>query len=296
MRQVEEQSSGRIRLAPGHLQFHSGALEEGLIEEVDLSGKSKSFDERRRYYRLTSIGRKLTRAEAEKLADLLRVVVQRTSSGGNMSEKIFACFLRLYPSRSARSTRKKAIQLYSDLYRHEAGLLRKTGLWIGLLTDLALGLPQAYRNTYVSTAASPGGAGSAGNATFSVLEQEPIRPGLFFFGSFLSLALFGVLFFVLNHPDVSRARSVSSASTSPIEAVLEKTQSAHIFRAVRQRNLCKRTTLLWMKDEMRKHGKLILLRPHQGGAETQTAIIQREASSIQLAVEARTHTTRTSSG
>jgi len=74
MRQVEEQSGGRIRLGPGTLYSSIQALlEEGLIEEVDLSGKSESFDERRRYYRLTSTGRKLARAEAEKLADLLRV-------------------------------------------------------------------------------------------------------------------------------------------------------------------------------------------------------------------------------
>jgi len=74
MRQVEEQSSGRIRLGPGTLYSSIQALlEEGLIEEVDLSGRSGSSDERRRYYRLTSTGRKLARAEAEKLADLLRV-------------------------------------------------------------------------------------------------------------------------------------------------------------------------------------------------------------------------------
>jgi DNA-binding PadR family transcriptional regulator len=74
MRQVEEQSGGRIRLGPGTLYSSIQALvEEGLIEEVDLSGKSEAFDERRRYYRLTSTGRKLARAEAEKLADLLRV-------------------------------------------------------------------------------------------------------------------------------------------------------------------------------------------------------------------------------
>ena len=74
MRQVEEQSSGRIRLGPGTLYSSIQALlEEGLIDEVDLSGKSESSDERRRYYRLTSTGRKLARAEAEKLADLLRV-------------------------------------------------------------------------------------------------------------------------------------------------------------------------------------------------------------------------------
>jgi DNA-binding PadR family transcriptional regulator len=74
MRQVEEQSGGRIRLGPGTLYSSIQALlGEGLIEEVDLSGKSELLDERRRYYRLTSTGRKLARAEAEKLADLLRV-------------------------------------------------------------------------------------------------------------------------------------------------------------------------------------------------------------------------------
>jgi len=74
MRQVEEQSGGRVRLGPGTLYSSIQALlEEGLIEEVDLSGKSESADERRRYYRLTSTGRKLACAEAEKLADLLRV-------------------------------------------------------------------------------------------------------------------------------------------------------------------------------------------------------------------------------
>jgi DNA-binding PadR family transcriptional regulator len=78
MRQVEEQSSGRIRLGPGTLYSSLQALlEEGLIEEVDLSGGSESSDERRRYYRLTSTGRKLARAEAEKLADLLRVARAR---------------------------------------------------------------------------------------------------------------------------------------------------------------------------------------------------------------------------
>jgi DNA-binding PadR family transcriptional regulator len=78
MRQVEEQSAGRFRLGPGTLYSSLQALlEEGLIEEVDPSGESESSDERRRYYRLTSTGRKLARAEAEKLADLLRVARTR---------------------------------------------------------------------------------------------------------------------------------------------------------------------------------------------------------------------------
>lgn len=74
MRQVEEQTGGRLRLGPGTL-YNSiqSLLEEGLIEEVALSEDAGSGDERRRYYRLTSTGRKAARSEAERLADLLRV-------------------------------------------------------------------------------------------------------------------------------------------------------------------------------------------------------------------------------
>jgi DNA-binding PadR family transcriptional regulator len=74
MRQVEEQTSGRMRLGPGTLYSSIQALlEEGLIEEVDGSSGSAATDERRRYYRLTAAGRRVARSEAERLADLLRV-------------------------------------------------------------------------------------------------------------------------------------------------------------------------------------------------------------------------------
>ena len=74
MRQVEEQTSGRMRLGPGTLYSSIQALlEEGCIEELDSSGDATAAEERRRYYRLTAGGRKLARAEAERLADLLRV-------------------------------------------------------------------------------------------------------------------------------------------------------------------------------------------------------------------------------
>lgn len=74
MRQVEEQTNGRMRLGPGTLYSSiQGMLEEGLIEEINGSSDAEAGRERRRYYRLTSSGRKLARAEAERLADLLRV-------------------------------------------------------------------------------------------------------------------------------------------------------------------------------------------------------------------------------
>ena len=74
MRQVAEQTSGRVRLGPGTLYSSiQSLLEEKLIEEVDVREDAKLGQERRRYYRLTSTGRKLARSEAERLATLLRV-------------------------------------------------------------------------------------------------------------------------------------------------------------------------------------------------------------------------------
>jgi len=74
MRQVEQQTNGRMRLGPGTLYSSiQGLVEEALIEEVDRKPPAGSDMERRRYYRLTTSGRRLARAEAERLADLLRV-------------------------------------------------------------------------------------------------------------------------------------------------------------------------------------------------------------------------------
>ena len=139
-----------------------------------------------------------------------------------MSEKIYAYLLRLYPSRFREEYKEEAIQLYRDLYRHETGLLRRTRLWVGLLADLAVGLPQAYRNTYVSAASSPVVQGLLGIPTFRLLEEEPVRPGSFLFGSVLSLATLGTLSALLSHPTVYRAWNVSGVSRSPLEAVLER--------------------------------------------------------------------------
>jgi DNA-binding PadR family transcriptional regulator len=74
MRQVEEQTGGRMRLGPGTLYSSIQTLVEAkLIEEVDLREDEKLGRERRRYYRLRTAGRKLARSEADRLADLLRV-------------------------------------------------------------------------------------------------------------------------------------------------------------------------------------------------------------------------------
>lgn len=78
MRHVAEQTDGRMRLGPGTLYSSiQTLLQEKFIEEVGLREDVKLGQERRRYYRLTSAGRKLARSEADRLAGFLRVARAR---------------------------------------------------------------------------------------------------------------------------------------------------------------------------------------------------------------------------
>ena len=64
---LEQRLSQTIPMRTGTLyRALSRLMDEGLIEP---SGAAESEDERRRYYRITARGRKIARAEAERLAD-----------------------------------------------------------------------------------------------------------------------------------------------------------------------------------------------------------------------------------
>src|SRR6202521_5120832 len=68
MRQVAKQTCNRMRLGPGTLYSSiQSLLAEKLIEEVGLREDEKIGQERRRYYRLTSAGRKWARSGAKGL-------------------------------------------------------------------------------------------------------------------------------------------------------------------------------------------------------------------------------------
>ena len=74
MRQVADQTRGRVRLGPGTLYSSiRSLLEEKLIEEINPADGEDPERDRRRVYRLSPAGRKLARNEADRLADLLRV-------------------------------------------------------------------------------------------------------------------------------------------------------------------------------------------------------------------------------
>jgi DNA-binding PadR family transcriptional regulator len=69
MQEVERRTDGRIVLHPGTLyRALSRLLDQKLIEELDERPASDRDDERRRYYRLSALGRAVARAETERLA------------------------------------------------------------------------------------------------------------------------------------------------------------------------------------------------------------------------------------
>lgn len=73
MQRVEERTGGRVQLLPGTMYRAFQRLEEtGLIEEADERPDPEVDDRRRRYYRLTDLGRRVAEAEAERLAASVR--------------------------------------------------------------------------------------------------------------------------------------------------------------------------------------------------------------------------------
>ena len=73
MREVDERTSGSVKLGPGTLY---GSLKrmiaDGLIEELEERPDPELDDERRRYYRLTDFGFRVATAEAQRLEQMVR--------------------------------------------------------------------------------------------------------------------------------------------------------------------------------------------------------------------------------
>jgi DNA-binding PadR family transcriptional regulator len=78
MQEVLERTEGAVRLWPATLY---GSLKrligEGLIEESEERPAPEMDDARRRYYKLTRLGRRVLEAECRRLEDLVKMAQKR---------------------------------------------------------------------------------------------------------------------------------------------------------------------------------------------------------------------------
>lgn len=75
MQEVLERTEGKVRLWPATLYGTLKRLiDDDLIEESEERPAPELDDARRRYYRLTKLGRRVLAAESERLEYLVRVI------------------------------------------------------------------------------------------------------------------------------------------------------------------------------------------------------------------------------
>jgi DNA-binding PadR family transcriptional regulator len=73
-REVLRRTNGRLNLGAGALYGSIARMvERGLIEESETRPDLHLDDERRRYYRITPLGRRVAQAEASRMRDLVRL-------------------------------------------------------------------------------------------------------------------------------------------------------------------------------------------------------------------------------
>ena len=74
MQEVETNTKGQVLMGPGTLYGSiKRMLQTGLIEESDERADPEMDDQRRKYYKLTNLGRRVLNMEAERLASQVMI-------------------------------------------------------------------------------------------------------------------------------------------------------------------------------------------------------------------------------
>ena len=143
-----------------------------------------------------------------------------------MSEKIYTRLLRLYPSSFRRRYEGEALQLIRDRFRDETGFLKRARLWWDLVSDVLVGLPQAYWNSNATTEAASLSPNAEGIPSFKLLDEDPIGRGSILLGGTLSSATIVAFGFLLGRSIAHLPVPGSNGRMSPIEAVVERLNRA----------------------------------------------------------------------
>jgi hypothetical protein len=127
-----------------------------------------------------------------------------------MSEKLYACLLRLLPSGFRETYGEAALQLFRDRARDERGFFRTLRLWLDLLADLAISIPPEYRYVRPALIGATVHERLEGAPTFFVLGEESPGPGALILGCALSMVALSLFSILLGHAGNHRPLSASS--------------------------------------------------------------------------------------
>ncbi len=87
IKEVADGTGGAMDLETGTLYAAIKRLrDEGLIDVADAPAGGSTADSRRRYYRLTALGRQVLEAESDRLAQLVRLAEEKNLVSGMPKE------------------------------------------------------------------------------------------------------------------------------------------------------------------------------------------------------------------
>src|ERR1700692_3060742 len=116
-----------------------------------------------------------------------------------MSEKIYTCLLRLFPSHFRQPYGDEALQLFRDRARNEKGFFPRVRLWLDLLADLATSVPRQYRYVRPALTSAAIQQRLEGAPAFFVLVDESPGFAALIFGCALSMIALSLFSILLSH-------------------------------------------------------------------------------------------------
>ena len=86
MREAADRSGGRVELQAGALyRLLARLLDDGLVVESQRRPAADADDERRRYYRVTSLGKRVIAADAERMTALVEAARSALRGHGSLA-------------------------------------------------------------------------------------------------------------------------------------------------------------------------------------------------------------------
>ncbi len=86
MQEIDRRTGGKAVILPGTLYTSiARMLDQGLVEDAPDRPEPGDDDVRRRYYRLTELGRRVAAAEVDRMATLIRVAQDQNLVPGETS-------------------------------------------------------------------------------------------------------------------------------------------------------------------------------------------------------------------